>query len=350
MSSEEMIGSTFKCPNCGAALEASPDALVYVCAHCGWAGYDKGTVVFFGMEPAPETELVKAILTFLSRKIKGEIKIREVVTVMLPFWAVGLRARTSYNGYRTEVRGSGKQREVIYFPLRDELDETVLVPVYARAFESFFGLEEIKSRVVENFSLAAGIDPISLIKLVRILNVEKSEEEAIDYAKSKVSDDHRKRVEALANKVFDCYTKFEVLSKELVYYPVALIKYEHKGKLYRVCSDASISCETEDRVLKVELPLTALTRLYYALASDLAVLAFALALTPINYVLESGWSKDNNLAPLIVIILAVSGFIGWRGVNLATKEERVWRINIGEDRLMDLDELKKAAEKASRFR
>jgi hypothetical protein len=350
MSSEGFLGSAVKCPNCGAALETSPDALVYVCAHCGWAGYDKGKIAFEGVGPSREADVVKAVVAFLSRRVKGEVVIREVVTMMLPFWAVGLRARTSYNGYRTEVRGSGKHREVIYFPVRDVLDETVLVPVYARAFESFFGLEEIKSRVVENFSLADSLDPVALVKLVRILNVEISEEEAVDSAKSRVSEDHRGRVEALANEVFDCYTDFEVLSKKLVFYPVTLIKYEHKGKVYRVCSDASTSCEPGDRVLKAELPMAALTRLYYALTSDLAVMALALASSPVNYVLASEWSKDNNLTILVIVIVALSGFIGWKGANLATKEERVWRRGAGEDRLMDLDELKEVVERTSRFR
>jgi ribosomal protein L37AE/L43A len=317
-------GLVYQCQTCGASLEISPDAVVYICPYCGSASsLEGGGVELTGLMPTSADDVSRAVAGFLRSKAGREARIRDVKVLMLPFWAVHQRVKTRYNGYRREYRSTGKGQYPVYVPVKGELDEEMTTIVYARAFEAVFGLEDLKERVLLRLREAGKFDPVKAAKHAKLIAPEVSEQEAIERAKTIASETHRRKVQRMTTKLFDCYTESEPLSTKLIMYPVAVIDYEWEGRKYRASADASVNAP--DRVLKAELPMGGRYRLLVAMATAGLVLLISLAAVLSQAALNAGFVEGEGALLAVVLPPAAAAAVGFFGSRRATAEHRVYR-------------------------
>jgi len=292
-----------------------------------------------GFDPANVEEVKRDIAAFLQSKVGQKAQTREVKMTILPFWVIRQRVKTRYNGYRRETRGTGKNQYTVYVPVRGEFDEEVPTIVYARTFESLFGLVDIKSRILSRLGEVGKLDAARASKESKLIGPEVSETEAVDRAETLVSEMHRKRAERMTSKLFDCYTETKLISSRLVMYPVAQTNYEWEGKIFRISVDASRG--VKERPLKAELPITAARRILLASATVAILLLIALASTVSQFIIGADSSGDGGSASLLAVVLppAAAGLLGWYGSRKATSEQRVWRRTGGERLSEDVEEI-----------
>jgi hypothetical protein len=280
------LGRTVKCANCGATLELSPDALAYVCKYCGQIGIESGleTKGFLMAQPQPSAQAEARYREYLERQLKGvyaQTRPLEFKALGLPMWIVKVHARTRYNGYRQETRtetytvpmgmGRGRQSQTrvrsypVYIPVRGEFDEVLTYPLLGRKHAAFFGVEEVKKRV-----LSAPTKPLDvrvfLQNKAELLDVELDESETRAIAESLAEDEHRKRAEQMTTRLFDCYTDDQVEATQLVFYPVDTAKYAYRNRSFRVTLDG-----VTGEAVKAELPMTLGLRVGYALAAYVGI-------------------------------------------------------------------------------
>ncbi|MCS7137913.1 MAG: hypothetical protein NZ941_06045 [Candidatus Caldarchaeum sp.] len=322
-----LAGNELRCANCGAPLEATPNAVVLVCGYCGWSATVEGAEVKpFVLEAEDKSFLRGFLERYVRSRAGGGSSVLEVKYLMVPVWAVEVHAATSYNGYRSETRtrttGVGKNARTtaytVYVPVKGEFDEDLAVAVYGRKFESIFGLGAVKSSLLSRLDAAVELDP-SLTKGWEALGSELSREEAVEAAKTRAAEEHRKRAEKMTSRLFDCYTKAEPKSTRLILYPVLEARYESRGKSYRVCVDG---VKGSARVLKAELPISAAARLGRAVAAAAVVLALALAAVFLQPLIGSDLPEEAQLAIIAVPPIA-AGAAGFLGSLSATAVQRI---------------------------
>jgi hypothetical protein len=332
MSAKTALGVVTKCPGCGASLEATPDTVVYICRYCGWAGVPEGQALELeGVEATEIEEVKRKVKEFIHSEAGPRAVVKEEKSLLLPFWVVVLNVSTKYNGYRTQTRTrqslEGTSDYTVYVPVKGVLQEAKTVPLYARTFESFFGLGEVKTKVQSPRSPVVKLDIVKATKEFIVLGPEMSEEQAVGSAETVAADAHRGRAEDMTSKLYDCYTTAQVLSKRLLLFPVLEVKYELDGKIYMICADASKQADA--RVLKAEMPVARKTRFGVAIATTLAILLVAIAAAAANFLVPLGLQSGEG--GILVALLAIAGppalaaFIGWKGVMRATTEEIVWK-------------------------
>jgi hypothetical protein len=285
-SSAPISGLAVKCPNCGAALNLSPDTIVYVCRYCGWSGFvDNQQLNVVGVSPQ-SVELIKdKVGKFISKQAGRDSNITEQKLIMAPFWLVLTHAHTRYNGYKRETRsrtvGTGKNARTetyeVYKPVRGVIEEDQLVSLFARRHERMFALDRAEWAVKNVKPEPFPPDLLkSLGKQAEFLSSSIDLDEANHWAQTYVSDDHRRRVEGMCTKVFDCYTDATVKSSQLTFYPLYYARFQTRGRTFRLMFDAATG-----KVLEAELPLTAARRATllltgYASSAILALVSFAL--------------------------------------------------------------------------
>lgn len=328
---EVRMGRTIKCPNCGATLEITPDAIAYVCKYCGWVGSDeniegKGFLMVEPISPDSARESWGEYLKKNLRHAYSGTQVLEFRGVTIPIWIAKIQAYTKYNGYRQErravtipgmVRGPGgmttqarTKTYPVYIPVRGEFDEVLTYPILGRKHASFFGLEEIRKRV--GGREAKPLDVKALLgQKFECLDVEVEEDEAKAISESLAEDEHRSRAEAMTTRLFDCYTDDQVISTNLVFCPVFHAKYLYGGKSYRATLDG-----TTGDVVKAELPMTLGLRLGYTLLGYVGI-----ALSSISPLFFQGSdSPEITVVPMLAgIALTVFSFLK------ATAEQRIKR-------------------------
>ncbi|MCS7118255.1 MAG: zinc ribbon domain-containing protein [Thaumarchaeota archaeon] len=323
------LGAAHVCANCGAPIDLSPDAVIAVCAYCGHVTSQEGPgVAPILLRPEKESTIRAFIERYARRKAGHNAVIRDLKFLIVPMWVSELRARTRYNGYRVETRtrrvGSGRRSSVqtykVYVPVRGTIDERVAVAAYGRKFETIFGLNAVKSSLLMRYDAGSEVDAAAL-RGWEVISSELSEREALEAARTTISDEHRKRVESMTTKLFDCYTETEPISLKLVLYPVVEVRYESGGKSYRMCVDG---VEGDTRVLKAELPMTFSMRLSRAAAGITVVLASAVAAIYLQPLVGS--DLDWELQLVVIAAPTVTAAIGGLfGATWATAIQRVER-------------------------
>jgi len=101
----------FKCPNCGAPIEVTPDSLVIRCRYCGYIEYrDPGFEVLtfpsIGREKIEEIFWRRMREDADMRKFVGELSIDSILELYVPYYVVPYDAQYFFVGERTEVRTS----------------------------------------------------------------------------------------------------------------------------------------------------------------------------------------------------------------------------------------------------
>lgn len=314
-----MAGAGARCPNCGAPIELSPDTVVLVCGYCGASTTQEGLTFTPLMVECEDRGVIRGALEqFLRAKARGGV-LRDVKYLFAPFWVVEVAAVTRYNGYKEERRGSGKSSYTEYRPVRGVIRERLAVAVYGRRFESVFGLSQVKSILLSRFEAAQPLDP-ERVRGWSVIGSELGEAGAVEAAKTRVAEEHRRKVEAMATKVFDCYTEAEARSARLILHPIVEARYEAGGKSYRVCMDGARGAA---RPLVAELPITAAGRIARGMAAVAAVLAISLAAAYLQPLLFVEDLPDELRLAIIAGPPLASAALGGFGAYAATQEQRV---------------------------
>lgn len=332
----------FRCANCGAPLEATPNAVVFVCGYCGWSASAEGLESKPFVVPAEDKSFLSGLLeSYVRRRAGTNSTVRDVRFLMVPFWVVQVHAVTDYNGYRAETRsrttGTGKSARTtaytVYVPVKGRFDEKLVVAVYGRKFESLFGLGAVKSVVLTRRRQALELNP-SLTKGWEVLGSELSMREASEAAETRAGEEHRRRAEKMTSKLFDCYTKAETQSTTLILYPVVESRYESRGKSYRVVLDGARGVA---KVLKAELPISAAARIGRAAATVATIIALALAAVFLQPLIGLDIPDEARLAAIAAppVAAAAAGLIGSLSATAVQKtfkavEERDFEV-VGDD-------------------
>lgn len=325
-------GRAIRCPNCGATFEITPDALAYACKYCGWMGAteDVSTKGWLMSEPVSSAKAQQSIAEFLKKILKhaySQTHIIEFKGLAVPIYIAKVHAKTHYNGYRRETRtesfpmtvfdGRGGQRTAmrtksypVYIPVEGEFDEILDYPVLGRKHAVFFGLEDLKKKVLSSNEKPLDVK-VFLNQKSECLDVEVEEGELKAMVETMAEDENRARAEAMTTKLFDCYTDDQLLSTKLIFYPVYTAKYSYRDKSFRIAIDGSSGA-----IVKAELPLTLNLRIGYAIAGYAGV---ALA------TLSGLFLLDTNEPIVGIVATAIGlGLAGWSFFK-ATAEQRIKR-------------------------
>jgi hypothetical protein len=321
MSSAVVSGLAVKCPNCGASLDLSPDTIVYVCKYCGWSGFITNEQIAVGGVLPEDVNLIKAsVESFLKKRTGGNYSVSEQKLIMAPFWLIKTHDHTRYKGYRSETRtmtvGSGKyqhtQTYTVYRPVEGVIDDDLLLPLFARRHERMFALEKAEEA-------AQGASPVQLTqdqlkplaKTCEFLSSSIGLDEASHWAETKVSDIHRSKVQGMCTKVFDCYTEVSIVSSQLVFYPLYTVRFQDKGRTFRMLFDAARGI-----VLEAEIPITKAQRAGFLVAGYGASAALAGA----SYALAP-WITQNGMALSLVLGAIALGLAAYTTL-MATRSQR----------------------------
>ncbi len=321
LSAAVVSGLAVKCPNCSASLDLSPDTIVYVCKYCGWSGFVTSERIAIGGVLPLDVNLVRAsVETFLKKRTGGNFSISEQKMIMAPFWLVKTHDHTVYNGYRSEARtrtvGSGKDAHTevytVYRPVKGVIDDDLLLPLFARRHERMFALEKAEEAVQGASPVQLTQDQLKpLAKTCEFLSSSIGLDEAKHWAETKVSDIHRAQVQGMCTKVFDCYTDVTVLSSQLVFYPLYSVRFQDKGRTFRMLFDAA-----KGSVLEAEVPLTKAQRAGFLLAGYGASAALAGA----SYAVVLQVSNDATALSLLLGAVAVG--LATYTTLMATRSQR----------------------------
>jgi len=322
MSTVPISGLAVKCPQCGASLDLSPDSVVYVCRYCGWSGFvHEQQLEVVGVPPLGQEQLNGAVASFVRRKAGRDSSVLEQKLMMVPFWMVKVHAVTRYNGYKKEMRsrvvGSGKNARTelyeVYRPVKGTMEEEMLTALFARRHERIFGLDRVERAVKDAPPKELPQDLLKdLAKRAEFLSSSIGLDEANEWAKTFVADDHRKRVQGMCTKVFDCYTDASPTSSLLSYYPIISVRYKGRDRTYRAVFDGA-----SGKVLEAEVPVTLGQRVGYLLGGYGASLALAAA----SYFLFSRGSADDGVLMAMVVGMVALG-VGLYMAFLATRSQR----------------------------
>jgi hypothetical protein len=321
MSSPVVAGLAVKCPNCAASLDLSPDTIVYVCKYCGWSGFVTNEQIAIGGVLPEDVSLVKAsVESFLKKRTGGNYSISEQKLTMAPFWLVRTHDHTRYNGYRQESRsrttGSGKDQHTevytVYKPVKGVIDDDLVLPLFARRHEGMFALEKAEGAVQGSSPAPLTQDQLKpLAKICEFLSSSIGLDEAKHWAETKVADLHRARVQAMCTKVFDCYTDVSVLSTQLVFYPLYSVRFQNKGRTFRMLFDAA-----KGSLLEAEVPLTKAQRAGFLVAGYGASAALAGA----AYAIGLQMTQDATALSLVIGAAAI-GLAAYATI-MATRSQR----------------------------
>ena len=326
MSSVVASGLAVKCPNCAASLDLSPDTVIYVCKYCGWSGFVTDEKIdISGVVPQDPATLKSSVESFLGKRMKRDYSISEEKLIMAPFWLVKTHGVTRYNGYRSESRtrtvGSGKDQHTeaytVYRPVKGTIDEELLLTLFARRHERVFGLERAEQAVHDSAPSGLTQDQLKpLAKSCEFLSSSIGLDEAQHWAETQVADMHRAKVQGMCTKVFDCYTDATIESCQLSFYPLYQVRYENKGRTFRMLFDGA-----KGTVLEAEVPLTKAQRAGFLLAgygasAVLAGASYAVATAAVS----SGSTSSPTWVSLFFSALAI-GLAAYTTL-MATRSQR----------------------------
>ncbi|MEM0062124.1 MAG: zinc ribbon domain-containing protein [Ignisphaera sp.] len=97
------MSQSFRCSNCGAPLDVSPETIAVVCSYCGYLNWIREDLKeeILVVKPLGEREILKKIEAFGSRKKLGQVfketNLSKLTLVLVPFYLVDVSAQADYN-------------------------------------------------------------------------------------------------------------------------------------------------------------------------------------------------------------------------------------------------------------
>ncbi|MCJ7698668.1 hypothetical protein MUO56_00260 [Candidatus Bathyarchaeota archaeon] len=245
------IVNEIKCSHCGAPLSFEPGEMLATCKYCGY------TVAIETGEPFTlehsliinkydQTQVEEPVRNWMSGgflkpgDLAKEAKLTDKNLTYLPFWVVSAEASSTYKGVferiATAVAKEGKIQKEYYwlvlarkaaeFPTR-EYD----VPLEGKVPYDF--------RKIEAFA--------------HVLNSEIDRAEAEEQARQEIDENHRYLVAQDIDKIVDFKTEMKVEETVYLHAPIWFIKYEYKGKDYKLLVDGATGTAVKGDIPSIKL-------------------------------------------------------------------------------------------------
>lgn len=225
-----------RCNNCGAGIEAQPDNLLTVCAHCGtlYPAEDLAGIPVHVVPSVDEAAIREAVIDRMAtdRQMKNvRINIERATGVYVPLFISQASVQGHWKGYRNERRN----KTTVKIRKEGEIDHTGDFPVLARKHAHEFGLQGL-GRVVFD----AEPVPIAQMKwesaALPVLSVDMTNDQVDAAVQDNLVDLIGERVKA-ADRL-TAITAFEadvrITSRLLLLYPLWTVSYRYRGGSYRV--------------------------------------------------------------------------------------------------------------------
>jgi DNA-directed RNA polymerase subunit RPC12/RpoP len=226
-----------KCSHCGAPIEFRPGEILATCKYCGYTvvietgktfDYDHSLL----LNGYDQTEIEESIRNWMRegflkpQDLAKKAKISEKNLIYLPFWVVSVEAESSYKGVFERITPAVVKdgriqkkydwlilaRKATDFPTRD-----YNVPLEGKIPYDF--------RKIEGFA--------------KVFNSEIDKDEAVELAKEQIDAHHRFLSQQDIDKIIDMKTEIKVEQVVYLHAPVWFVRYEYKGKSYRLLADGA---------------------------------------------------------------------------------------------------------------
>lgn len=280
-----LTGFETRCPNCAASISYNPEDVIITCEFCGVIVNQKGESIpnhYMLPNNLKSDDLISMIQNWLpahSRIKKNIIALSSVRPLLIPYWAIQVKAHSNFVGYirATDYREEQRTRTVrnndgstsqqtyteripvtVYRPVEKEINENRRRVLLSRQGALFFGQKNLEKVLDTEIAQAKEFD-IEMVKElgkeVKFLSGEIEDSDAREIISSTVKADHRAQAHKDTTELFDCRTQVWLEDSYFVHYPFWLIEYTYEGKSYRVAFDGY-----KKEILKGETPVTSFTR------------------------------------------------------------------------------------------
>ncbi|MCC6046025.1 MAG: hypothetical protein LM572_04525 [Ignisphaera sp.] len=295
-----MSSEAFRCVNCGAPLDVSPDTIAVVCNYCGylnWVRADLKEEVLV-VKPLDERELLKRLQEFASRKRLADVLKEENIVsktfVAVPYYFVDVAAEADYSGkVSVQVRKCRreKDRETCWTESRSVFVKGVYgpyenrIPVIARRGTEAVSVKALVSKYMGGKAEALPIESVGLSKSFwrGVLSIEVDKKVAMDIAlnihlnklREVVTSEIKREAERTARRWGETVVGSTIIWKRItpknirattskpVLLPMYIASYRYGNELYR-----AILCGWDGDVIVLEKPVKACERaLWTALAA-----------------------------------------------------------------------------------
>jgi DNA-directed RNA polymerase subunit RPC12/RpoP len=245
------VVNEIKCSHCGAPLAFEPGEMLATCKYCGY------TVVIETGEPFTlEHSLVinKFDPTQIEEPIRdwmrggflkpGDLakkaKLTEKNLTYLPFWVVSARAISTYKGVFERIAPAVVKEGKI----EKEYDWMVL----ARKTSEFPTREyevPLEGKIPYDFRK---IEPFA-----HVLNSEIDKTEAEELARQEIDASHRFLAQQDIDRIADFKTEIKIEKTVYLHAPIWFIKYEYKGKDYRLLIEGTTGTAVKGDIPSIKL-------------------------------------------------------------------------------------------------
>ena len=295
------VAVSYRCPNCGAAIELNPEAIIYVCKYCGWSGDIFGKNLKIYAWPTLPRQSVEQLV----KRFTGGAKIVEADLKYVPYWIFKASITVNYAAKVVYKVKRGKKYVRREANVGEKFEKEIVYPLVARLNAEFYGDMEMQGNVEYNFRKkppkevtsqeARNIAPYVLSPEIsrdeaKEIIVDKLEDVGLNIAKDRAKS-RFSNVESV--HVYYYEPEIRVSDPILVMAPYWFIIYKSKGGIY---SGAFSGIDGD--LLKLEVPITPAERLVRLLG---AWLVAALTGLGVEFFLNTSSSGKES------IIIAVIG-------------------------------------------
>jgi len=241
----------FKCPNCGAPIEVTPDSLVVKCKYCGYIEYrDPGYDVF--VFPALSREEITRRFWERMRadsdmgKYVSKISIDSITNIFVPYYIVEYDAQYFFIGERRETRTrtvnvGGRvttQTEVKVVKVRDSGSVSGVDTILGRRHIEELGIKELSTQV-KQLDASSSIHASKYnwgreVSAVMGFDIEPKEVGAIakDVIAEKIKTWVKRKYRLDRLNVYLCRVNVKDFKAVLV--PIYIITYKFKNAIYSI--------------------------------------------------------------------------------------------------------------------
>ena len=231
------IVDEIKCSHCGAPISFQPGELLATCKYCGYTVViETGQTFTFEhsllLNAFDQVQVETRVRSWMREGFmkpsdlarKAKLTGRELT--YLPFWVVSVEARSSYRGIFERITPAVMKEGVI----EKDYDWLVL----ARKATEFPTREyqvPLKGKIPFDFR--------RIEAFAKVLNSEIDKDEAEEQAKAEIEGNHKFLAQQDVDKIIEMKTEIKIEETVYLHAPIWFIKYEYKGKDYRLIIDGA---------------------------------------------------------------------------------------------------------------
>ncbi len=268
----------FKCKNCSAPLEYTPESIFIVCSYCGNVNWflDESKTQIFVVPSRNEGEIVNAFWNRMKKdedmkKIVSEIEIIDIYGVYVPIFLSKIEFSSLWNGIERKTTIVNGKTRIVTIKKNGKFSNEILLSIPARRAIEEFALEEYIEKISNNPPNCVKIEEINWNEIkLQVLNSEISINEAMDKLKDEVEDRIRKRIKNENNLsefiFYSCDSKIKEM--KLLLAPLLIISYKYKKGVYNIAISGN-----DLTFIKATEPIFLHQRIFQLFGSALATLA-----------------------------------------------------------------------------